>query len=263
MSFAYEQITEIAPPSLKPGDVFANELRGTWYIDVMEQVHRHYKPRSYFEIGTLAGESLRLSRCASVAVDPQFQLAHDVMVGKPSCALYQCGSDAFFADQDLKALFGRPVDLAFLDGMHWFEYLLRDFANTEVNCSRNSIVVLHDCIPTDCHMARRDHGDSTTQAQSRHPDSWAGDVWKVVSILQKYRPDLRIHAFDAPPTGLIMVTGLNPTSRVLQEHYFAIMAEFATLTLQQVGIQNYIDSLNMKPAALLATQHEFSQLFWR
>ncbi len=259
MSFAYEQIITHAPSS----DLVAAELRGPLYTTALEQVHRHYQPRSYFEIGTLAGESLRLAQCASVAVDPKFGLAHNVMAGKPSCALYQCGSDAFFADHDLRSLFGRPVDLAFLDGMHWFEYLLRDFANTERHCANNSIVALHDCIPTDVHMARRDHGDNAALAQARNPEHWAGDVWKVVSILQKYRPDLRIHAFDAPPTGLILVTGLNPASKVLHEHYFAIVEEFATLGLQQIGMQAYIDSLDMKPAALLASPHEFSRLFWR
>ena len=62
---------------------------------------------------------------------------------------------------------------------------------------------------------------------------------------------------------MILVTGLDPASTVLHERYFAIVEEFAALSLQQVGMQAYIDSLNMKPASLLATQHEFSQLFWR
>ncbi len=263
MSFAYEQITEAEPVELYPAASFARALGGPWYLTPMEQLHRHYRPRSYFEIGTFSGDSLRLASCASIAVDPNFNLSQNVMAGKPSCALYQCGSDAFFAEHDLKALFGRPVDLAFLDGMHWFEYLLRDFANTERHCANNSVVVLHDCIPTDVYMARRDLHDTASQARSREPSSWAGDVWKVVAILKKYRPDLRVHAFDAPPTGLIMITGLDPASTTLHDNYFAIVEEFAEVTLERVGMQAYVDSLDMKPAALLETQHEFSRLFWR
>ena len=259
MSFAYDQLTQ----ARLPPDLFTSELQGISYLTALEHLHHHFKPRSYFEIGTLAGQSLRLAQCASVSVDPHFVLTHDVLAGKPSCAFYQCGSDTFFAEHDLKALFGRPTDLAFLDGMHWFEFLLRDFANTEKSCAGNSIVVLHDCIPSDVYMARRDHDDTEARMKGRDPDAWAGDVWKVVAILQKYRPDLRIHAFDAPPTGLILVTGLNPESRILDELYFDIMEEFAALDLQQLGIQSYIDSLNVKPAAMLGSAHEFSRLFWR
>ena len=41
-------------------------------------------------------------------------------------------SDDFFASHDLaQVLGGRPVDLAYIDGMHQFEFALRDFMNLE------------------------------------------------------------------------------------------------------------------------------------
>ncbi len=32
---------------------------------------------------------------------------------------------------------------------------------------------------------------------------WTGDVWKLIPILQRYRPDLQLTLFDAPPSGLV------------------------------------------------------------
>ena len=39
---------------------------------------------------------------------------------------------------------------------------------------------------------------------------WSGDVWKVVVWLRRHRPDLRITTLDVAPTGLAVVTGLDP-----------------------------------------------------
>ena len=39
------------------------------------------------------------------------------------------------------------VDLVFIDGLHLFEFALRDFFNAEAWCSRTSTIVLHDCVP--------------------------------------------------------------------------------------------------------------------
>jgi len=42
----------------------------------------------------------------------------DVVGRKPCCLLFQSTSDALFAQHDPLRLLQRPVDLAFLDGMH-------------------------------------------------------------------------------------------------------------------------------------------------
>ena len=79
----------------------------------------------------------------------------DVIGTKQRAFFFQMTSDAFFADHDLALFFPRGVDLAFIDGMHRFEFLLRDFINTERRCHARSIVLLHDCLPRNCRMAER------------------------------------------------------------------------------------------------------------
>jgi predicted O-methyltransferase YrrM len=192
---------------------------GMNYFKLLRRLHAVERPKTYLEIGTAAGKTLALARCASIAIDPRFRLTRDVRQGKPACQLFEMTSDAFFAAQNPSALFGRPVDLAFIDGMHHFEFALRDFMNIEPHCRPNSLIVLHDCLPVDAHMARRDPSDRSGAAEAHYPKAWAGDTWKALWILQRYRPDLQIFAFDAPPSGLAVVAHLDPASRRLKPLY--------------------------------------------
>ena len=73
--------------------------------------------------------------------------------------------------------------------------------------------MLHDCLPVDAHMARRDPRDRSGAAQALYPGAWAGDTWKALWILQRYRPDLRIFAFNAPPSGLVVVASISTLRR--------------------------------------------------
>jgi hypothetical protein len=98
---------------------------GSDFHTVLAGVHKLLNPRSYLEIGTCTGASLSQVSCASIAIDPIFQLDRDVIGNKPQCLLYRMGSDEFFRDQDPSTLLGCEVDLVFLDGMHFCEFLLR------------------------------------------------------------------------------------------------------------------------------------------
>ena len=49
----------------------------------------------------------------------------------------------------ISELGGKTLDLAFIDGMHHFEFALRDFINVEKYCSADSIILIHDVYPID------------------------------------------------------------------------------------------------------------------
>jgi hypothetical protein len=121
------------------------DLAGEPYIQVLDRLHRELRPQSYFEIGTYHGESLAIAHCPSIAVDPDFQIQNPrTVTNKPFCALYRQPSDAFFASVDPSAVFGRKIELAFLDGMRRCEFLLRDFANTEGFCKPTRALTTSD-----------------------------------------------------------------------------------------------------------------------
>ena len=213
------------PPTRPPVQIDNDPTRmlnhkGRRYGAFLTDVMRMLGTRTYFEIGTRRGMSLAGANCRAVAVDPSFLVETNVIGKKPVTMFFQMTSDRFFEDFNLTHLLGGPAEVCFLDGFHINEYLLRDFINTEKHCKRNSLVFLHDCLPWSYMMTdRRQTGGAIKRG-------WTGDVWKVVPILQKYRPELKIHALDCPPTGLIMITGLDPASTVLESKFFDIIAEF-------------------------------------
>lgn len=181
----------------------------------MKNVHLSHKPSIYFEIGTQKGKSLAIANCLSISVDPEYILEHNFLGKKEAVLLFQQTSDDFFADP-IFAHTNWKIDLAFLDGMHLYEYLLRDFIFTEKFMAKDGIIFLHDCMPWNTEMAMRE----------RCTNDWTGDVWKLVPILQKYRPDLKITLYDAAPTGLVAIENLNPNHNALEENYDHIIAEF-------------------------------------
>jgi hypothetical protein len=75
---------------------------------------------------------------------------------------------------------------------------------------------LHDCLPILPVCANREH----------RTKFWVGNVWKVVSILRQYRPELRVKLIATAPSGLCVVRGLNPESRVLASALDAIIERF-------------------------------------
>ena len=109
-----------------------------------------------------------------------------------------------------------PLGLAFIDGLHLYEQVLRDFINVEKFCDRASVVVLHDTLPVAPVAAARLRGTS----------HWCGDVWKIVPCLRRFRPDLSILTIPTHPSGLTLVTGLDPRSTVLADQFDAAVAAF-------------------------------------
>jgi hypothetical protein len=195
------------------------------YLTLLDQVQRELRPRTYVEIGVRFGTSLQLAvpGTTCVGIDPAAEVRYPV---PRHTEIFNLKSDDFFATRDLReVLGGRPVDMAFIDGMHWFEYALRDFANIEAACSPGSVVFMHDCYPIDAASATRER---TTKL-------WSGDVWKTTLALRELRPDLEIVTLDAKPTGLAMVTQLDPSSTVLVENMAAAIDHYMEIPYDEIA----------------------------
>ena len=227
----------------EPSLMACNSLRhkGVDYLDFLEAIANFLVPSSYLEIGTQNGASLARFECDALCIDPTFQLSGSPTGSRKRTFFFQMCSDAFFAEYDLNQFFPRGIDIAFLDGMHQCESLLNDFINTEHYCHHRSLILLHDCLPVNLRMAERsERVDDAEDPSTRF--WWTGDVWRLVPILKKYRPDLRIHYLDCPPTGLVAVTNLNPASNTLLNHVYSILDEFSEIDLFSYGL-NHLWSL--------------------
>jgi hypothetical protein len=205
------------------------------YLVLLEQIHRRLLPRTYLEIGVHEGRSLRLVRpgTRAVGIDPE-PLLHDA----GDATVYALASDDFFARHDLRAVLrGAPLDLVFIDGMHLFEFVLRDLINIGRYAVPTTTVLLHDCYPISAETATREHLTYL----------WTGDVWKIILCLKEYCADVDVCVVDAPPAGLGIVRHLDEAASArLQDRYDEIVERFVRLDYSMLesdkpGLLNRID----------------------
>ena len=193
--------------------------------DFLSSLHAQLRPRTYLEIGVNDGRSLARSHVPSIAIDPAFKVTVEI---RGDIHLARATSDDFFARPDPLAHFrdrglppvgtdpdGPPaIDLAFIDGMHLFEFALRDLINVERHTNPASVIVFDDMLPRSAEEA----------ARSRLTTAWAGDVYKLIAVMRRYRPDLIVLPVDIPQTGMLVVLAPDSTSTVLRDAYDEIVA---------------------------------------
>lgn len=222
-----------------------NSASGKHYTRFLDGLHRTHLFDWYMEVGCRSGRTFGPVRGKTVAVDPYFRVQSDVIGPKPALHVFQQTSDDFFASGFLSAM-KIKLSFSFLDGLHLFEFLLRDFINTEAASHEDGVIALHDCCPFSEEMTSRDLDNLPAGA-------WTGDVWKLIPILREYRPDLKLTVLDCRPTGLVLVTGLSPKNTVLKKKYDEIVSRYETVTLADYGPERFATSFEMTDARAYAT----------
>jgi hypothetical protein len=236
--------------------------------EFLRNLHGLLTPRNYLEIGVSDGRSLVLSRAPSIGVDPAFKITAPIHC---DVQLVKATSDDFFAQADPLAHFRgssgrlggrRPsqpasggdspstgLDLSFIDGMHLFEFALRDFMNVERYSSWYSVIVFDDMLPRNVDEAARD----------RHTLDWTGDVYKIIPVLARYRPDLIAIPLDTSPTGILVVLGADPGNAALRDHYDEIVAEWVVPDPQSIP-REIIERRNAMAAEELLASELWAEL---
>lgn len=216
------------------------QAKGPDCREFLDALHQQLRFDWYLEIGSQSGMTLAKSRSPSIGVDPVFKIRHDIAGNKARLHLFQETSDEFFASGHLYALKIKP-NFSFLDGVHLFEFLLRDFISTEAASTPSSVIALHNCCPFDDEMTTRDLDNLP-----RGP--WTGDVWKMIPILLDYRPDLKLQVFDCVPTGLVVLSGLDPKNTVLRDNYDKIVQQYQNIGLAEFGIDRFFSGFSFADA---------------
>lgn len=177
--------------------------------EFLAMLHEKLQPRGYLEVGVYSGDSLRLVHpgTPAIGIDPAPHLQGHF---PGTTRVFAMTSDQFFEDivtpeirdpnmdlAHIDNILAAHLDLAFIDGMHLFEFALRDFLNIEQYANPRTVVVLDDVMPRNQHEA----------ARTQCPGDWTGDVWKVPSLLGAYRRDLKLHWVDTEPTGTAVIYG--------------------------------------------------------
>jgi len=185
-----------------------------YYRQFLSGIHELLRPKQYLEIGVFSGDTLALARCPVVGIDPAYAITAEL---HNSVHLFRTTSDEYFLrPQPLAPTGGQGFDFAFIDGLHLFEFALRDFINAERYSRPAGVIIFDDVLPRNVDEAARE----------RHTGGWTGDVYPIVEVLDRYRPELFVLPVDTRPTGLLLVLGTDPENTVLADHYAEIMAEF-------------------------------------
>jgi len=183
------------------------------YLRVLQRLHEALDPRLYLEIGVRRGRSLALARGSAVGVDPAPELTASLSA---ATILFSETSDDFF-DHNAGSALGGGVDLAFIDGMHRSENVLRDIMGVERHARPSALLAIDDVFPNHPLQAER----------CRRTSAWCGDVWKIIGCLERYRPDLLLLRLDVAPAGLLLVSGFEPAHRGLRNLYNPIARSLA------------------------------------
>lgn len=165
--------------------------------EFLDELHQQLRPRGYLEIGVQSGASLTLATCPAVGIDPDPHVTEPV---GPSTTVVTATSDDFFTRPNPPV--PQPLDLVFIDGLHLFEQVLRDFGHVQRYTNPRTVVVFDDVLPRTV--------DEATRVMPPRGD-WAGDVWRIRPWLALNRPDLQLTLVDLAPTGLLLVRGFGAT----------------------------------------------------
>ena len=193
------------------GSLEEEAVRGTVsHIDVLAQLHTALRPSQYFEIGLRNSASLALALGPAICMEPPAHIT--ASLGAETAVVVQT-SDAYSTAPAIDSLLS--PDLVFINGLRHCEAVLRDFMHAEQYASSTALVVIGDVLPN----------HPTQAARERRTRVWTGDVWKLVPLLKRLRPDLTLVALDTAPSGLLLIGGLDPANRVLWDQYNPLVRE--------------------------------------
>jgi hypothetical protein len=121
-------------------------------VEIVQNIIDLKNYKSYLEIGTFKDELFASINCnKKIGVDPV------------SGGNIRKTSDKFFLENKEK------FDLIFIDGLHHYNQVKKDIANSIMVLNNKGIILIHDCMPKDYYY----------QAVPRCQYEWNGDTWKA------------------------------------------------------------------------------------
>lgn len=214
-------------------------------LEIIQTLMQKKNLKNYLEIGVFNGHIFfRIRSNFKLAVDPEFRFDNMRIWGKTLINPYNLynqyfskTSDAFFNEDAPRVINNKKIDIALIDGMHEYDYALRDVENTLRYLSDDGVIIMHDCNP----LTKTAASSFREWEERKFADTWNGDVWKVILHMQSLRNDVNAFTLDCDH-GLGIITKGKPERPLnfTQEQIRALSYEDFN--------KNRREWLNLKPA---------------
>jgi hypothetical protein len=211
------------PPASEPEHHVAKRVR---------EVMKWTKCKRYLEIGVMVGNSLLANPMPfRVGVDPKIYFDTRTCES-PDLQLYEMTSDEYFTHYKHE----EPFDVIYIDGLHQFEQVMRDFINSLSVAHDRTLWIVDDTVPCDVFSALRVQAETVRLREKEtgyHSTAWHGDVFKFVFLLQAFFP-----MFDYFTTHQ---DGVNPQTIIWRSRRPFVQP--ACPSLSQISQLSYLDVL--------------------
>jgi hypothetical protein len=216
--------------------------------EVIQYLINKKKYKRYLEIGVFNGEVFfKIKAPHKYAVDPVFRFVRETKykmmfknVSNANAKYFTKTSDDFFKNDSPKLFSKRKIDICFIDGMHEFDFVLRDTLNTLKYLDDNGVIILHDCNPLTA-----DAEVSYAEWEKRgFAAEWNGDVWKIIVYLRSLVDDINVFTLDTDQGLGIITKGLGQVKLNFTEE------QIRQMTFKDID-SNREQWLNLKPESYL------------
>jgi hypothetical protein len=178
---------------------------------VISRIVEATRCKTYVEIGVNTGEIFfNIHSPEKIAVDPHFKFSsaqrfkrtslHKLSAGERE-HFFETTSDDFF--QSNAGALKNGIDVAFIDGLHTWEQVMKDVDNTLKFLNDGGVIILHDCNPLNEAGAWpvKNSIDEVLKLAGAGKiggwnGMWNGDVWKAVAEIRSTRKDLNLFTLD-------------------------------------------------------------------
>jgi len=162
---------------------------GPLYLKIIAMLHSHLRPRTYLEIGVETGQSIALARR---------ERARSVSTPNPRSQSGSLLARAYMPHERRVLRRSRRASgvrrLAYRSRFHRRDAPIRIRAARLHEYREAQHATVNDIdsrlLPLSRHTAERE----------RRTTFWSGDIWRLILILRKYRPDLSVKVIGTAPT---------------------------------------------------------------
>jgi hypothetical protein len=172
------------------------------YVQFLALMKRILRPHTYIEVGIGEGATFFSDPVPEfvIGIDPNLQFGATLASRTPNCrgmVIMRSSSDEAFAEFSSHNTLGdHKADMAFVDGLHHSDVVLRDIANCARVSRENALIFVHDVFP----------GNEAQASRQPIAGAWMGDVYKVVPVIVRllhWVPTLLIK--DIAPSGMFIL----------------------------------------------------------